>query len=112
MKFNQILRFGLLLALALHVHAAPARYFVIADHPMDAQGRLLEFGNPDYHSCLVPISETNDIAYARLLYQRHNPGRYPDAETLLGPQPRPYCELELQPFTTYNRDYMSSGSGM
>ena len=110
LKFNPILCFGLLLALVMNVHAAPSRYFVIADHPIDTQGRLLEFGNPDYHSCLVPIFETNDIAYARLLYQRHNPSRYPDAETLLGPDPRPYCELELQPFQTCNRNYMAPGS--
>ena len=34
MKLNQILCFGLLLGLALHVHAAPPRYFILADHPL------------------------------------------------------------------------------
>ena len=110
MKLKFVLSFALLFIFSLQIQAAPPRYFVIANNPIDSQGKLLEFGNPSNSSCLVPISDTNDIAYARLLYQRHNPGRYPDAETQLGPDPRAKCELELQPFQTYNRDYMAPGS--
>ena len=112
MKKMKILCYCLFLALALPVGAAAPRYFVVADHPMDAQGRLLEFGNSAYDSCLVPISDTNDIAYARLLYQRNNPGRYPDADDLIGLAPLTQFSLMITPFATYNRDYMSSNTGL
>jgi hypothetical protein len=114
MKKTMLCFIGALTVLSSAALSAP-RYFVIANHPRNGQGRLLEYGNTNYASCVAPVYDTNLVFLGRMVYRSANTNRYPEAGGTNGVQRGSYTIsfkdivttiVDVEPFTTHNRDYM------